>query len=210
MLKLFMCLPEILRRVLLKIMKLTVREWRSVSLRRFWMAAYGVEIGMGSYGCFRRGAFCAGDRIGRYCSVGANVWHLHANHPMEHACMSPIFYLKDFANNPSAVDIPRSKLEIGHDVWIGRDVKILSKVTHIGNGAVIGAGSVVTKNIEPYSVVAGIPAKVIRRRFDDETIGLLEDSRWWTLDPDRLMELQNTVVDPKAFAKAAKELVKDC
>lgn len=210
MVKLFMCLPEVVRRIWFKIMKLTVKEWRSVALRRLWLAAYGVEIGIGSYGCFCRGAFCAGDRIGNYCSVGGNVWHLHAKHPMDHGCMSPIFYLKEFANNPAARDIPRTKLEIGHDVWIGRDAKILSNVTHIGNGAVIGTGSVVTKNVEAYTVVAGNPAKVIRSRFDAETIALLEESRWWELEPKRLISLQNTVSDPKAFAKAAKELMKDC
>ena len=89
-------------------------------------------------------------------------------------------------------------------------MKILSKVTHIGNGAVIGAGSVVTKNVEPYTVVAGNPAKVIRRRFDDETASLLEDSMWWTLEPEQLMKLQDAVNDPKAFAEAAKRLVGNC
>ena len=210
MLKIFACLPEVCRRVLFKIIKMTVHEWRSVLLRRLWQASYGVEIGIGSYGCFHRGAFCSGDRIGNYCSIGANVWHLQANHPMDHGCMSPIFYLKEFAGNLAAVDIPRTKLEIGHDVWIGRDVKILSKVTHIGNGAVIGAGSVVTKNVEPYTVVAGNPAKVIRRRFADETASLLEDSMWWTLEPEQLMKLQDAVNDPKAFAEAAKRLVGNC
>lgn len=210
MIKLFLCLPEILRRCILKIVKLLVKEWRSAALRRLWKASYGIDIGMGSYGCFRRGAFCVGDRIGNYCSISDNVWHLQANHPMDHGSMSPIFYLKGFANNPAAVDIPRTKLEVGHDVWIGRDVKILSKVTCIGNGAVIGAGSVVTKNVEPYTVVAGVPARVIRRRFDDETIALLEESAWWTLKPEQLISLQNQVSDPQAFAKSAKELVKNC
>lgn len=210
MLKLFMRLPEVLKRPVFKIMKLTVKEWRSASLRRLWQATYGVEIGMGSYGCFRRGAFCAGDRIGNYCSIGADVWHLQADHPMDHGCMSPMFYLKGFSNNPAAVDLPRTKLAIGHDVWIGQDVKILAGVTSIGNGAVIGAGSVVTRNVAPYTVVAGVPAKVLRRRFDDETAALLEDSGWWTIEPERLMSLQNVINDPKAFAEAAKRLVENC
>ena len=209
-LKLFAYLPAVFQRCLLKLLKLVVKEWRSEYLRRLWRTAYGIEVGIGSYGCFHRGTFCAGDRIGNYCSIGANVWHLQANHPMDHGCMSPMFYLKDFAGNPGAVDIQRTQLTVGHDVWIGRDVKILSKVTHIGNGAVIGAGSVVTKNVEPYTVVAGVPAKVIRPRFDEETITLLENSQWWTLEPEELIKLQNVVNDPKAFAEAAKKLVENC
>ena len=203
-------MPDNLQRVLLKLIKVSVKEYRSRTLRRLWEAAYDIQVGMGTYGCFQRGAFCAGDKIGNYCSIGANVWHLHAEHPMDHACLSPIFYLKSFADNPNAVDIPRTKLTVGHDVWIGRDVKILSKVTTIGNGAVIGAGSVVTGNVEPYAVVVGVPARTIRRRFDGETIALLEDSRWWTLNPERLVELQSVVNDPKAFAEAAKKLVENC
>lgn len=206
----FLRLPEVLRRCILKILKLTGREYSSKSLRWIWKDAYDIEVGIGTYGCFRAGAFCAGDRIGNYCSIADNVWHLQANHPMDHGTMSPIFYRKDFANNPAAVDVPRTNLEIGHDVWIGRDVKILSRVTRIGNGAVIGAGSVVIKNVDPYTVVAGVPARLIRRRFDDETIAILEDSRWWTLEPEKLVRLQNEVSDPVAFALAAKELVKSC
>ena len=74
MLKIFARLPEVCRRVLFKIIKMTVHEWRSILLRRLWQASYGVEIGIGSYGCFHRGAFCPGDRI--YDGVGPEqvVW----------------------------------------------------------------------------------------------------------------------------------------
>lgn len=209
-LRLVLCMPDFIQRGIIKLVKLLTKEYRSLILRRIWKEVYDIEVGMGTYGCFQRGAFCAGDKIGNYCSIGANVWHLHADHPMDHACMSPLFYLKSFADNPKAVDIPRTKLTVGHDVWIGRDVKILSKVTTIGNGAVIGAGSVVTGNVEPYTVVAGVPARTIRRRFDDKIIALLESSRWWTLEPEQLAELQSVVNDPKAFAEAAEKLVENC
>ena len=72
------------------------------------------------------------------------------------------------------------KTFIGNDVWIGADVKIKSGIT-IGNGAVIGAGAVVTKNIPDFAVVGGVPAKIIKYRFDDETISKLLDSNWWEL-----------------------------
>lgn len=208
--RIFQALPNLLQRLVLKILKTMVKEWKSETLRAFWESTYGIKVGMGSYGCFQRGIFCAGDKIGNYCSIAANVWHLHANHPMDHGSMSPLFYLKSFGDNPNAVDVARTALTVGNDVWIGRDVKILANVTKIGNGAVIGAGSIVTKDVEPYTLVAGNPARVIRRRFDDETIAKLEDSEWWTLPPEELMKLQNVVQDPCAFADAAKKLVENC
>lgn len=206
--KVFRALPVFLKKAVLKLVKKREKEWQSQRLRSLWKIMYGVEVGMGSYGCFTAGNFSKGDVIGNYCSVAGNVWHLNANHPMENATMSPLFYRKEFGN-PNAVDVPRRALTVGHDVWIGRDVKILAGVSRIGNGAVIGAGSVVTKDVPPYTVVAGVPAKPIRMRFDEETIAALEDSRWWTLPPQTLMTLQNAVNDPRAFAEEAKKLVEN-
>lgn len=77
---------------------------------------------------------------------------------------------------------------IGHDVWIGARCTILAGVK-IGIGAVIGSGSVVTKDVPPYAIVGGVPAKVIKYRFDDETINRLLKSEWWTLSPDELWNL---------------------
>lgn len=208
--RLYRALPNVLQRILLKLIRKTQKEWKSKLLRDIWEESYGVKIGIGSYGCFQPGTFSAGDTIGNYCSVAANVWHLNANHPMHYGCMSPLFYQKAFSGNPAVTDVRRTALAVGHDVWIGRDVKILSNVTKIGNGAVIGAGSIVTKNVEPYTIVAGNPARVIRRRFDDETIAKLEASRWWTLPPDELMKLQSVVQDPCAFAESAKKMVENC
>ncbi|OKP43933.1 hypothetical protein BJP24_14450 [Aeromonas allosaccharophila] len=70
------------------------------------------------------------------------------------------------------------KISIGNDVWIGQNVTVLRGVT-IGDGAVIGANSVVTKNVPPYSIVAGVPAREIKKRFNDETISLLMEAKWW-------------------------------
>ena len=83
---------------------------------------------------------------------------------------------------------------IGHDVWIGDGTIILPSVTSIGNGAVIGAGSIVTKNVEAYSVVVGNPARKIKMRFTPKVIRDLETSRWWEMDKNALKkELQNLV-----------------
>lgn len=208
--RIFRALPAVLKKAVLKFVKKREKEWESQTLRALWKTMYGVEVGQGSYGCFVAGIFSAGDRIGNYCSIAGNVWHLNANHPMEYATMSPLFYRKEFGGNPDAKDVERTALTVGHDVWIGRDVKILAGVKSIGNGAVIGAGSIVTKDVPAYTVVAGSPAKPIRKRFDEETIAALEDSRWWTLPPRELMKLQSVVHDPCAFAQAAKKLVENC
>ena len=67
---------------------------------------------------------------------------------------------------------------VGNDVWIGSDAKIMSGV-HIGDGSIIAANAVVTKDVEPYAVVGGVPAKMIKKRFPDETIQILEQMKWW-------------------------------
>ena len=77
---------------------------------------------------------------------------------------------------------------IGNDVWIGQNAVILPGV-HIGDGAIIGANSVVGKNVEPYTIVVGNPAKVLRKRFDDELIGLLQSFKWWDKSIDEINSL---------------------
>ena len=74
---------------------------------------------------------------------------------------------------------------MGHDVWIGANVIVLDGI-QIGNGAVIAAGAIVTRNVEPYEIVGGVPAKTIKKRFDDETINKLLESKWWLMSPNEL------------------------
>ena len=87
-----------------------------------------------------------------------------------------------FLRQDSIITNRDNPLTIGHDVWIGDRVTILGGCKSIGNGAVIAAGSVVTRDVAPYAVVAGAPARPIRRRLNDETIDLMEASRWWESD----------------------------
>jgi carbonic anhydrase/acetyltransferase-like protein (isoleucine patch superfamily) len=91
-----------------------------------------------------------------------------------------------FATEDRFSELPRTT--IGNDVWIGARAMVLDGVT-IGDGCVIAAGSVVTKNIEPYSIVGGIPAKLIRKRFSDEVIELLLTWKWWNLPVETLRQL---------------------
>ena len=130
-------------------------------------------------------------KIGKFCSIacGAKFIFTSANHKM--ASLStypfPIFFAEwglDAKNIRDAWD-NKGDIVVGSDVWIGYEAVILSGV-HIGDGAIIGARAVVTKDVAPYTIVGGVPAKPIRRRFDDETIEKLESLRWWDWDAEKI------------------------
>lgn len=160
-----------------------------------------IDVGMYTYGsCFQLGFNVGGSVIiGRYCSFGPNVHYFGANHPMEQSVMSPYFYNDDFGYEVE--DIPRECLNVGNDVWVGYGTVITSKCHTIGNGAVIGSGTIVTRDIPPYAVVAGNPGRIIRFRFDENTISKLEESKWWELDPDDLMQYYEFRKNPIEFSE---------
>lgn len=128
--------------------------------------------------------------IGAFCSVAENVCIGHAEHPYQHFSTSPIFYKKDnpFGTNKFLQQEVNefTNTTIGNDVWIGYNAYIRAGIT-IGNGCIIGAGAVVTKNIEPYTIVAGVPAKKIKDRFNAEKIFKLEQDKWWNLNDEDLI-----------------------
>lgn len=127
-----------------------------------------------------------GDRliIGKFCQIASGVTFIMngANHQMNAATTYPFYIMEGWeAQPPSMDDLPlKGDTVIGNDVWIGQDATILPGV-HIGDGAIIGMGSVVGHDVEPYTIVAGNPAKRIRKRFDDELIDLLEEFQWWNM-----------------------------
>lgn len=174
--------------------------------RRAW-ENHRVKAGMHTYGgCFEPtfnvgGAFVS---VGRYCSIAQRVSYFGASHPVERAVMSPYFYNRAFAGL-NVDDVPRASLEIGNDVWIGNGALIMPGCLRIGNGSVIGGGSIVTHDVEPYSIVAGNPARVLRMRFDEDTCAALEESRWWELEPGELMGFYDLMPDPVAFAQAVMD-----
>ncbi|MEP1330376.1 CatB-related O-acetyltransferase [Pseudophaeobacter sp.] len=122
--------------------------------------------------------------VGRYCSIGDNVATL-SNHPLSSLTTSPFPYesifKKPFDVPPQHEFEKTPKITIGNDVWVGSGVKILPGVT-IGDGAIIGTGAIVTKDIAPYTVIAGVPGKPIKTRFSKETIARLLELKWWDYD----------------------------
>lgn len=204
--QLMISMPIIGRRVMNQLIKNEGGEKLSISLREYVKRNYNVEVGLYSYGsCFKKefntgGSVC----IGRYCSFGDCTRYFGANHPIDQAVMSAWFYNREFSGF-DVKDVPRKHINIGNDVWVGHGVLITNSCEVIGNGAVLAAGSVVTHNVLPYSIVAGNPAKVLRYRFDEKTISLLERSKWWTKTPDELIQYYKYMNSPKDFARILLE-----
>lgn len=146
---------------------------------------HGVEIGRYSYGdVLRPGVLPEGSRVGAYCSVGTQLIVRRRDHPLDRAILHPFFY--NAALGLVATDTIQANadnpLVIGNDVWIADRVTILSGCRTIGNGAVLAAGAVVTHDVPAYAVVAGVPARIMKMRFDAENVAELEASRWWEKD----------------------------
>lgn len=164
--------------------------FRSATLRAILARHHGVRISGFSYGpCLVPGRFPAGVVIGRYVSIARGVRVLRRNHPLDRPSMHPFFFNRRFG----FVDrdaVASSPLWIGHDAWLGENALITPSCSRIGIGAVIGAGTVVTRDVPDFAIVAGNPAALIRHRFPPETIKRLLHMRFWEQDP---ATLQRTV-----------------
>lgn len=166
-------------------LKLEGGDMRSPTLREIFRRYHGVNIGLYSHGgCFVPFAFGRGTSIGRYCSIAQGAFAATLDHPMGRKSMHGFFF------NPNLGYVPEEReyrvLRIGNDVWLGHNSIIQPGVSEIGDGAVIGAGAVVNKNIPPYAVAVGNPARVVRYRFTPETIERLLAERWWDKDIEEL------------------------
>jgi phosphonate metabolism protein (transferase hexapeptide repeat family) len=147
--------------------------------------------------------------IGKFCSIASHVYIGPGSHPMDFVSTHPFSFLKDFGgiisidNAKIVTQREKKSIIIGNDVWIGQGTIIMENIT-IGDGAIIGAHTVVTKNVDPYAIVVGNPGKVIRYRFNKETIEELLKIKWWDWSKERLSENINGFYNPKVFIQKNK------
>lgn len=147
---------------------------------------------IGRYTYIGSGSWVTCATVGNYCSISSGVTIGLAGHSLNYLSTSPIFTEKYNGTGSSWIDCDfvEHKLKlttVGNDVWIGTNVLIKDGIT-IGDGAIVGAGAVVTKDVPPYSIVAGVPARVVRMRFSDEVIAGLLDLKWWNCEDELLRE----------------------
>jgi len=147
---------------------------------------------LGLFTYVQYGANISNTNIGRFSSVGPNAIIAHGEHPTDYLSTHPLFFEVSYIMDlPSLTDKPNfnshKEVNIGSDVWIGANCYIKDGVT-IGDGAIIGAGAIVTKDIPPYSIAVGMPARVIKKRFDEETIEKLIKLAWWNWDISKIIE----------------------
>lgn len=130
--------------------------------------------------------------IGKFCSIGPNVQIGYGNHDISFVTTHPFLYNKKYIknldfNSDLFNEMFHKKTIIGNDVWIGANANIKKGVT-IGDGAVIGMNTVVTKDVPPYAIVVGNPGKIIKYRFKDDDIDFLLKSKWWNYNSDFIFE----------------------
>lgn len=146
--------------------------------------------------------------VGSFCSIAQEVIIGLGAHPTDFVSTYPGFY-SEFASGATFFGTTHNFSEqksskIGADVWIGARAIVLGGV-EVGTGAIIATASVVTKDVPPYSIVAGIPAKVIRYRFSDELINQLLSTKWWEKEPTYLRQMAKFMNSPEMFLKMFNE-----
>ena len=125
--------------------------------------------------------------IGKYCQIGSDVAIHTSNHPMNY--MTTYINKNLFEGELKNLKITNN-INIGNDVWIGHNAIIVGGL-NIGNGAIIAAGAVVTKDVDPYTIVAGVPAKLVSKRFSDKIIMEIENLHWWDLPEVELLKIKD-------------------
>ena len=165
-----------------------------------------LDVAVGDYSYFAGYNQVFYASIGKFCSVASFARINTTNHPTYDRIAQHHFTYRSKRFGFGEDDAPffaqrkEKAVTVGNDVWIGHNAIIMPGVI-IGNGAVIGAGAVVTKDVEPYSVVAGVPAKKIKMRFSDDLIDKIERSKWWDWDYETIKERLADFRDIETFVR---------
>lgn len=161
---------------------------------------------IGKYSYIGNNSFVSDTDIGNFTSISTDCYIGGTSHPTNWVSTSPVFHKwenimkKNFARHDFEIF---KQTTIGNDVWIGNRVMIKAGVK-IGDGAVVGMGSIVTKDIGPYEIWAGNPARLIRKRFDDETIDAFEKMKWWEWDDNKIEKYADKFTVPSELIEAWK------
>lgn len=167
-----------------------------------------VRVSLGKYSYIGSECTVLNTDLGNFCSVADNTIIGGASHPIDWISTSPVFHEgKNILNKNFSTHKynPSKKTKIGNDVWIGNNCLIKSGL-EIADGAVIGMGSIVTKDVGPYEIWAGNPAKKIRSRFDKNTISKLEKIKWWDFTDNEISEVSVLINKPEEFLRKLEEL----
>ncbi|HLO92075.1 MAG: CatB-related O-acetyltransferase [Chloroflexota bacterium] len=160
---------------------------------------------LGDYVYIQDGSVITNLTTGNFCSIGPRVRIGPGMHPVDYISTFPAFYSTKKQCQVTFADTDTysesGKVEIGNDVWIGASAMIMDNIK-IGDGAVIAAGAVVTKNVDPYTIVGGVPASPIKKRFSEEEIKKLLEFKWWEKDPGWLKENHKLFHSPADFFNA--------
>lgn len=158
---------------------------------------------IGKYTYIQTNSALCNVEVGNFCSIANNVSIGLANHPLDMVSTSPVFYdntqpLPKFFANTKLFNFTLPRTIIQSDVWIGQGV-IVKAGLKIGVGSIIGAGSVVTKDIPPYSIAVGNPCRIIKFRFSEEIIKGLISTNWWDYEDAKLHQLTKYFISPEKF-----------
>lgn len=205
-----------LKALIIKILKPKIHISISTQIKDLKGIEDSVKIGAKSYISGKVGRYSyigkgceLNANIGSFCSIANNVKTIDGTHPINYVSTSPVFYSIDkqcgttFANYNTYKDILISKdgnvsVIIENDVWIGENVLLKGGIT-VGTGACIAMGAVVVKDVPPYCVVGGCPARILKKRFNDDDIEILIKSQWWNKDSDWLHANWRNFLDISIF-----------